>query len=117
MPSHHGAFEVDDLEAAAQAIQAKGVETTDITTRNDGQHNFFITDPDGNRIEMMRKEVEDYYGSFRVTTDLIELRNLVQAAELIVRCALERKESRGLHFTLDHPQTDSIARDSVLLPR
>jgi len=41
----------------------------------------------------------------------------LQAAELIVRCALERTESRGLHFTLDHPQTDPIARDTVLLPR
>ena len=70
-----------------------------------------------NRIRLLQSEIDDYYGSFRVTTDLIELRNLVQAAELIVRCALERKESRGLHFTLDHPQTDSIARDSVLLPR
>ena len=55
VPSHHGAFEVDDLEAAARAIQAKGVETTDITTRNDGQRNFFITDPDGNRIEICTK--------------------------------------------------------------
>ena len=70
-----------------------------------------------NRIRLLQSEIDDYYGSFRVTTDLIELRNLVQAAELIVRCALERKESRGLHFTLDHPQTDSIARDTVLLPR
>ena len=55
VPSHHGAFEVDDIEAAAEAIQAKGVETTDITTRNDGQRNFFITDPDGNRIEICTK--------------------------------------------------------------
>ncbi len=70
-----------------------------------------------NRIRLLQSEIDDYYGSFRVTTDLIELRNLVQAAELIVRCALERKESRGLHFTLDHPQTDPIARDTVLLPR
>ena len=70
-----------------------------------------------NRIRLLQSEIDDYYGSFRVTTDLIELRNLVQAAELIVRCALERKESRGLHFILDHPQTDAIARDTVLLPR
>jgi len=70
-----------------------------------------------NRIRLLQSEIDDYYGSFRVTTDLIELRNLVQAAELIVRCALERKESRGLHFILDHPQTDPVARDTVLLPR
>jgi len=54
-PSHHGAFEVDDIDAAAKALQGKGVETTDITTRNDGQRNFFINDPDGNRIEICTK--------------------------------------------------------------
>ena len=51
-PSHHGAFEVDDIEASARALQRKGVETTAITTRNDGQRAFFIEDPDGNRIEI-----------------------------------------------------------------
>ena len=55
VPSHHGAFEVDDIEASARAVQAKGVETTDIATRNDGQRNFFINDPDGNRIEICTK--------------------------------------------------------------
>ena len=69
-----------------------------------------------NRIDLLRKEVEDYYGSFRVTTDLIELRNLLEAANLIVRSALAREESRGLHFILDHPQTDPVARDTVLIP-
>ena len=54
-PSHHGAFEVDDIDAAAKAIQGKGVETTDIATRNDGQRNFFINDPDDNRIEICTK--------------------------------------------------------------
>ena len=54
-PSHHGAFEVDDIDAAAKALQDKGIETTDITTRNDGQRNFFINDPDGNRIEICTK--------------------------------------------------------------
>ena len=52
VPSHHGAFEVDDIEATAKAIQAKGVETSDVQTRNDGQQALFITDPDGNRIEI-----------------------------------------------------------------
>ena len=69
-----------------------------------------------NRIEMLGKEVEDYYGSFRVTTDLIELRNLLQSAELIVRSALARHESRGLHYTLDYPETADVARDTVLVP-
>jgi len=68
------------------------------------------------RIALLRREVEDYYGSFRVTTDLIELRNLLESADLIVRSALRREESRGLHFILDHPQTDPVARDTVLVP-
>ncbi|QYU70587.1 L-aspartate oxidase [Leptolyngbya sp. 15MV] len=68
------------------------------------------------RIKLLKDEVDDYYGHFRVTTDLIELRNLLQSAELIVRSALARKESRGLHFTLDYPETDPVARDTVLVP-
>ncbi|MEL6709545.1 MAG: L-aspartate oxidase [Pseudomonadota bacterium] len=71
-----------------------------------------------NRIDLLMKEVDDYYGAFRVTTDLIELRNLLQAAQLIVRSALERKESRGLHYTMDYPDTDEGGepRDTVLVP-
>lgn len=71
-----------------------------------------------NRIALLKKEVEDYYGSFVVTTDLIELRNLLQAAELIVQSALARKESRGLHYTLDFPETDDgmPPQDTVLVP-
>lgn len=68
------------------------------------------------RIKLLNDEVADYYGHFRVTPDLIELRNLLQSAELIVRSALHRHESRGLHYTLDHQQTDQIARDTVLVP-
>ena len=68
------------------------------------------------RIQLLKREVEDYYGSFRVTTDLIELRNLLQSAELIVTSALQRKESRGLHFTLDYPDLDDPPRDTVLVP-
>jgi L-aspartate oxidase len=69
-----------------------------------------------NRIQMLMQEVEDYYGSFRVTTDLIELRNLLQSAELIVRSALQRKESRGLHYTLDYPEIADDPQDTVLVP-
>ena len=54
-PSHHGAFEVDDIDAAAKIVQQKGIETTDITTRNDGQRVFFLNDPEGNRIEICTK--------------------------------------------------------------
>ncbi len=54
-PSHHGAFEVDDIEATARALQAKGVETTPFLTRDDGQRAFSLHDPDGNRIEICTK--------------------------------------------------------------
>ncbi|MGI4879970.1 MAG: L-aspartate oxidase, partial [Janthinobacterium lividum] len=56
------------------------------------------------------------YSDFRVTPDLIELRNLVQVADLIVRSARRRHESRGLHYSLDFPQTDAVARDTILDP-
>ncbi|WP_343518190.1 L-aspartate oxidase [Sphingomonas sp.] len=68
------------------------------------------------RIKMLNEEVADYYGHFRVTPDLIELRNLLQAAELIVRSALHRHESRGLHYTLDYPDAAPEAVDTVLVP-
>jgi L-aspartate oxidase len=68
------------------------------------------------RIKLLHDEVADYYGHFRVTTDLIELRNLLQCADLIVESALKRHESRGLHYTLDYPETDPVARDTVLVP-
>lgn len=68
------------------------------------------------RIKMLNEEVADYYGHFRVTPDLIELRNLLQSAELIVRSALHRRESRGLHYTLDFPETDKTAQDTILVP-
>ncbi|HEY0960267.1 MAG TPA: L-aspartate oxidase [Novosphingobium sp.] len=68
------------------------------------------------RIKLLADEVEDYYGHFRVTTDLIELRNLLQTAGLIVRSALKRHESRGLHYTLDYPETLPEARDTILVP-
>jgi len=69
-----------------------------------------------NRVALLRQETEDYYGHFRVTADLIELRSLVTVAELIVRSALARKESRGLHYTLDYPEVLPEARDTVLVP-
>jgi len=68
------------------------------------------------RIDMLRREVKDYYAHFRVTPDLIELRNLVEVADLIIRSALSRHESRGLHYTLDYPQTLPEAKDTVLVP-
>jgi L-aspartate oxidase len=68
------------------------------------------------RIDLLRREVNDYYKNFRVTPDLIELRNLVEVADLIIRSALSRHESRGLHYTLDYPKTLAAAKDTVLVP-
>jgi L-aspartate oxidase len=59
------------------------------------------------RADMLLHEIAEYYSRFRVTPDLLELRNLAQVADLIIRCALARKESRGLHYTLDYPQMDT----------
>ena len=68
------------------------------------------------RVTLLAQEVEDYYGNYRITADLIELRNLVVVAGLIVRSALQRHESRGLHYTLDYPNTLPAAVDTVLVP-
>jgi L-aspartate oxidase len=68
------------------------------------------------RIDMLRQEVREYYAHFRVTPDLIELRNLVEVADLIIRSALSRHESRGLHYTLDFPDALPHAKDTVLVP-
>jgi len=69
------------------------------------------------RIELLQEEIEEFYSNFRVSHDLIELRNLVVTADLIVRSALARRESRGLHFSSDWPATLPDALDTVLDPR
>jgi L-aspartate oxidase len=68
------------------------------------------------RIHMLRNEVHEFYSNFKISNDLIELRNLLQVAELIVRSAMERKESRGLHYSKDHPDTDADPIPTVLEP-
>ena len=68
------------------------------------------------RISLLKQEVHDYYSNYKVGNDLIELRNLIQVAELIVKSAMQRKESRGLHFTRDYPDTSDTAIDSILEP-
>jgi L-aspartate oxidase len=70
-----------------------------------------------NRIRLLKREIDEFYANFRVSNDLIELRNLVLTAELIVRSAMRRRESRGLHFSRDYPETAPVARRTVLANR
>lgn len=69
-----------------------------------------------NRVNVLRSEIAEFYSNYRISNDLLELRNLALVSELIIRCAMQRKESRGLHFTLDYPETASEAKDSILTP-
>jgi L-aspartate oxidase len=69
-----------------------------------------------NRAQLLAREIQDFYANYRITAHLIELRNLVVVAELIIRSALKREESRGLHFTLDHPDLSKHPDDTVLIP-
>lgn len=69
------------------------------------------------RVEMLKQEIQEYYGHFKISSDLLELRNLVTVADLVITSAMQRKESRGLHYTLDYPETDAKqAEDTVLIP-
>ena len=66
------------------------------------------------RIEVLEREINDYYWDSKVDVSLLELRNMIQVSALIVQCALWRKESRGLHYTLDHPQKSERIKESSL---
>ena len=69
------------------------------------------------RIQLLQAEIAEYYGNYKVGNDLLELRNLAMVAELMIRCAISRRESRGLHYTLDYPDSLEEARDTVLRPQ
>jgi L-aspartate oxidase len=68
------------------------------------------------RIRLLHEEINEYYRNFHVTADLLELRNLVLSADLIVQSALSRHESRGLHFSKDFPDTLAEAVPTILTP-
>ncbi len=68
------------------------------------------------RITTLQQEIDEYYANFRISNNLLELRNLVQVAELIVRCAMDRKESRGLHYTLDYPEQLENPKPTIIHP-
>ncbi|HER26726.1 MAG TPA: L-aspartate oxidase [Rhodospirillales bacterium] len=69
------------------------------------------------RIDLLRREIAEYYGNYRISRDLLELRNLAQVADLIIRSAMARKESRGLHYTLDYPDnSDRALQPTILSP-
>jgi L-aspartate oxidase len=68
------------------------------------------------RVELLQREIQEYYRHFRVSNNLLELRNLTMVAELIIKSAMRRKESRGLHYTLDYPEQAAHSSPTILKP-
>ncbi len=68
------------------------------------------------RVDLLQQEITEYYSNYKVSRDLLELRNLALVSDLIIRSAARRKESRGLHYTLDYPKQAAEARDTILTP-
>ncbi|WP_286829071.1 MULTISPECIES: L-aspartate oxidase [Kordiimonas] len=124
---------IDDLPSAAMARDWDESQVSDsdemvVVTHNWKELRRFMWDYVGivrtdkrlarakRRVDLLAAEIQEYYGNFRVTADLLELRNLVTVADLIVRSAQMRKESRGLHFTSDYPKLADEPRDTTLIP-
>ena len=68
------------------------------------------------RVRLLAQEVSEYYSNYRISKDLIELRNLIVVADLIIQSAIGRRESRGLHYSLDYPALNPNASDTILVP-
>ena len=68
------------------------------------------------RVDLLKTEIHEYYSNYRVSANLVEMRNLLLVSELIIRSAQARKESRGLHYTLDYPELLPEVRDTILTP-
>jgi L-aspartate oxidase len=68
------------------------------------------------RVRLLNQEVDEYYSNYKITNDLLELRNLITVADLIIQSAMQRIESRGLHYTLNYPTLQSIGKDTILVP-
>ena len=68
------------------------------------------------RVRLLTQEVSEYYSNYRISKDLIELRNLIVVADLIIQSAIQRRESRGLHYSLDYPEIHQEANDTILVP-
>jgi L-aspartate oxidase len=68
------------------------------------------------RIKMLQKEINEYYSNYKVSKNLLEVRNLTMVSELMIRSAMQRRESRGLHYTLDYPEMSLIAKDTIMVP-
>jgi len=69
------------------------------------------------RVQLLQQEISEYYSNFKVSNNLLELRNLVQVAEIIIKSAMQRKESRGLHYNLDYPDLQDNPRPTILSPQ
>ncbi|MFT7455731.1 MAG: L-aspartate oxidase, partial [Marinobacter maritimus] len=68
------------------------------------------------RVQLLQQEIDEYYSNFKVGNNLLELRNLVQVAEIIIKSAMKRKESRGLHYNLDYPEQLDNPKPTILSP-